>query len=62
MAKLAVSFTIPGHTAFGGTDPLKALVTTFGFDVTRDSFHDGYAEWVNREIEKGNDARRRAGQ
>ena len=51
----------PWAYPFGGTDPLKALVTTFGFDVTRDSFHDGYAEWVNREIEKGNAARRRAG-
>lgn len=30
---------------FGGTDPIKALVEVFGFRVTRDSFHDGYAEW-----------------
>ena len=41
----------PWAYPFGGTDPLKALLTTFGFEVTRDSFHDGYAEWVNRQIE-----------
>lgn len=35
---------------FGGTDSLKALVTTFGFEVAHDSFHDGYVEWANREI------------
>ncbi len=29
---------------FGGTDPLKALVELLGLRVTRDSFHDGYAE------------------
>lgn len=30
---------------FGGTDPIKALVEVFGFRVTWDSLHDGYAEW-----------------
>jgi hypothetical protein len=42
----------PRAYPFGGTSPLKALVTTFGFEVTRESCHDGCAEWVNREIEK----------
>jgi hypothetical protein len=30
---------------FGGTDPIKAVVEVFGLRVTRDSFHDGFAEW-----------------
>lgn len=30
---------------FDGTDAIKALVEVFGFRVTQDSFHDGYAEW-----------------
>ena len=29
---------------FGSTDPIKALVEVCGLRVTRDSFHDGYAE------------------
>lgn len=33
---------------FGGTDPLKALIEAFGFVVTRDSFHDGFAEWEKK--------------
>jgi len=30
---------------FGGTSPLVGLVEAFGLAVTRDSFHDGFAEW-----------------
>ena len=35
----------PWAYPFGGTDALKALVETFGLEVSRDSFHDGFAEW-----------------
>jgi hypothetical protein len=35
----------PWSFPFGGTDSLKALVQTFGMQVTRDSFHDGFTEW-----------------
>jgi len=34
---------------FGGTDPLKALVEGFGFDVVGDSFQDGFVEWQKSE-------------
>ena len=34
----------PFSFPFGGTGPLKGLVQAFGFEVTRDSFHDGFAE------------------
>ncbi|QDU19850.1 hypothetical protein [Urbifossiella limnaea] len=39
----------PWGYPFGGTDPLKALVEAFGLEVTRDSFHDGFAEWQERQ-------------
>jgi hypothetical protein len=35
----------PWAYPFGGTDALKALVETFGLEVSGDSFHDGFAEW-----------------
>jgi hypothetical protein len=35
----------PFSFPFGGTGPLKGLVQAFGYEVTRDSFHDGFAEW-----------------
>ena len=35
----------PWAYPFGGTDALKALVETFGLEVSRDSYHDGFAEW-----------------
>ena len=35
----------PWAYPFGGTDALKALVKTFDLEVSRDSFHDGFAEW-----------------
>ncbi len=38
----------PWSYPFGGTDPIKALIETFGLQVTRDSFHDGFAEWKSR--------------
>lgn len=34
----------PAAFPFGGTDPIKALITLFGFEVTRDSFWDGFLE------------------
>jgi hypothetical protein len=34
----------PWAYPFGGTDALKALVGTFGLEVARDSFHDGFEE------------------
>jgi len=35
----------PWAYPFGGTDALKALVETFGLEVSRDSFHEGFAKW-----------------
>jgi hypothetical protein len=51
---LLVNLSFDGHSGrllydpwaypFGGTDPLKALVKMFGYEITRDSYWDGFAE------------------
>jgi hypothetical protein len=38
---------------FGGTDPLKATLEAFGFSVTEDSFHDGFAEYLDQRFRSG---------
>ncbi|MCA9068665.1 MAG: hypothetical protein KDA84_07070 [Planctomycetaceae bacterium] len=38
----------PWSFPFGGTDVLKVVVRLFGFEVVRDSFWDGYDEWLSK--------------
>jgi hypothetical protein len=40
----------PWAYPFGGTAPLKAFVRMFGFEVSRDSFEDGFAESQQRKV------------
>jgi hypothetical protein len=40
----------PWSFPFGGTDAMKALIRTFGLNVTRDSLHDGFDEWKNSRL------------
>lgn len=39
----------PWAFPFGGTDPLKALVRMFGYEISRDSFWDGFAESLHQK-------------
>ena len=41
----------PWAYPFGGTDPLKALVRIFGFEIAGDSFWDGFAEWQRKSAD-----------
>ncbi|RYD85085.1 MAG: hypothetical protein EOP84_03575 [Verrucomicrobiaceae bacterium] len=38
----------PKAFPFGGTDALKGFVGLYGYTVTRDSFWDGYPDFVHR--------------
>ena len=38
----------PRGYPFGGTGPLIGLVEAFGLEVTRNSYWDGFAEWLQR--------------